>query len=114
MRAEALKGHLDALLLAAVESGAEYGYAIRERLRVDSNGQFDLPTGTIYPALYRLERAGLVTGRWTRVGERRQRRCYALTDAGRRALAAQRTSWQEFAAAVSSVLRPEQPWPRPT
>jgi PadR family transcriptional regulator, regulatory protein PadR len=110
MKAEALKGHLDALLLATVEGGADYGYAIREALRTGSGGHFDLPTGTIYPALYRLERAGLIAGRWTKVGARRQRRCYALTPAGRRALAEQRVSWREFALAVSSVLG-ERPWP---
>jgi len=110
MKAEVLKGHLDALLLATVASGAEYGYAIRDALYKDSGGRFDLPTGIIYPALYRLERAGLITGRWTRVGERRQRRCYSLTPAGRRALAEQRTSWREFALAVSAILE-ERPWP---
>jgi DNA-binding PadR family transcriptional regulator len=110
MKAEVLKGHLDALLLATVDSGASYGYAIREALRVDSGGRFDLPTGTIYPALYRLERAGLIAGRWRKVGERRQRRCYSLTAAGRRALAEQRTSWREFAIAVSAILE-ERPCP---
>src|SRR5215216_5503237 len=107
MKAEVLKGHLDALLLATVESGADYGYAIREALRTQSGGCFDLPTGTIYPALYRLERAGLIAGKWTRVGERRQRRCYKLTASGKRALADQRNSWLEFATAVSAVLGAE-------
>jgi PadR family transcriptional regulator len=111
MKAEVLKGHLDTLLLATVERGAQYGYAIREALRVQSGGRFDLPTGTIYPALYRLERAGLITGRWTKVGERRQRRCYTLTAAGRRALADQRVSWLDFASAVSAVLGEEHAWP---
>src|SRR2546430_10131966 len=100
MKAEVLKGHLDALLLATLEGGAQHGYAIREALRADSGGRFDLPSGTIYPALYRLERAGLISGRWTISFERRQRRSYELTPAGRRALADQRASWQEFATAV--------------
>ena len=60
MRAEALKGHLDGMLLAALEPGPRHGYAIMETLRAGSDGQFDLPTGTMYPALHRLERAGLV------------------------------------------------------
>jgi PadR family transcriptional regulator PadR len=111
MKAEVLKGHLDALLLAIVEGGAQHGYAIREALREHSGGRFDLPTGTVYPALYRLERAGLLTGHWVQVGERRQRRTYTLTPAGRRALVEQRASWQEFATAVSAVLQPEQAWP---
>ena len=107
MKAEVLKGHLDALLLAILENGAQHGYAIREALRVTSGGRFDLPTGTIYPALYRLERAGLVDGRWMLVGERRQRRTYVLTAAGRQALTRHRASWQEFATAVSAVLLQE-------
>lgn len=111
MKAEVLKGHLDGLLLAIVDSGAQHGYAIREALRVASAGQFDLPTGTIYPALYRLERAGLITGQWTEPGERRQRRYYELTPAGRRALVDQRDSWQEFATAVSAVLLQGRSWP---
>jgi DNA-binding PadR family transcriptional regulator len=111
MRAEVLKGHLDALLLATLESGAQHGYAIREALRTHSGGRFDLPTGTIYPALYRLERAGLITGQWQQIGERRKRRSYRLTPAGRQALADQRLSWTEFAAAVSGVLLGARAWP---
>ena len=59
MKAQALHGHLDALLLAVLEEGALHGYAIIEALRARSGGSLDLPTGTIYPALRRLERAGL-------------------------------------------------------
>ena len=55
MRAEELKGHLDALLLAALEDGPRHGYAVIEALRQDTGGRLDLPTGTIYPALRRLE-----------------------------------------------------------
>ncbi len=78
MRAETLKGHLDGMLLASLEAGPRHGYAIMEALRAGSGGQFDLPTGTIYPALRRLERAGLVQGTWSEVGGRR-RRVYELT-----------------------------------
>src|SRR2546430_14721575 len=57
MRAETLKGHLDGMLLASLEAGPRHGYAIMEALRAGSGGQLDLPTGTIYPALHRLQRA---------------------------------------------------------
>jgi len=76
-----------------------------EALRADSGGQFDLPTGTIYPALRRLERADLVRGTWSMAGGRR-RRVYRLTPAGRRMLAAERGSWRQFSAAVTAVLTP--------
>jgi PadR family transcriptional regulator PadR len=109
MRAETLKGHLDGLLLASLERGPRHGYAIMEALRAGSGGQFDLPTGTVYPALRRLESAGLIQGTWSR-GAGRQRRVYQLTPAGRRALAAERGTWREFSAAVTALLEPV---PRP-
>jgi PadR family transcriptional regulator, regulatory protein PadR len=105
MRAETLKGHLDGLLLASLEPGPRHGYAIMEALRTGSGGQFDLPTGTIYPALRRLERAGLVHGTWAEAGGRR-RRVYELTAAGRRTLDAERGTWRDFAAAVTALLEP--------
>ena len=105
MRAETLKGHLDGLLLASLEAGPRHGYAIMQALRAGSGGQFDLPTGTIYPALRRLERAGLVQGAWAEVGGRR-RRIYQLTAAGWRTLAAERGAWRDFSAAVTALLEP--------
>ncbi len=105
MRAETLKGHLDGILLAVLEPGPRHGYAIMEALRERSNGQVDLPTGTIYPALHRLERAGLIQAAWSSAGGRR-RRVYELTSAGRAALDSERSTWREFSAAVTALLRP--------
>ncbi|MFI6318960.1 PadR family transcriptional regulator [Nonomuraea sp. NPDC050556] len=103
MRAEALKGHLDGLLLAALEGGPRHGYAVKEALRESTGGRIDLPTGTVYPALHRLERAGLIAGSWSVVGGRR-RRSYELTGDGRTALRGERESWQEFASAVTAAM----------
>ena len=89
MRAEELKGHLDGLLLAALEDGPRHGYAVIEILRQSTGGRLDLPTGTIYPALRRLEQAGLITGSWSVVAGRR-RRDYRLTPAEARALSGRR------------------------
>lgn len=111
MKAEALKGHLDGMLLAALEDGPRHGYAVIEHLREASGGRLDLPTGTIYPALHRLEQAGLVEGSWSVTGGRR-RRSYVLTRAGRKALAGRRQEWQTFAAVVGAVLEAK-PWPNP-
>jgi PadR family transcriptional regulator, regulatory protein PadR len=105
MKAEALKGHLDGMLLAALEDGPRHGYAIMETLRTGSGGRFDLPTGTIYPALHRLERAGLMQTSWEQANGRR-RRMYELTPAGRRALDTERSTWREFSAAVTAMLEP--------
>jgi PadR family transcriptional regulator PadR len=111
MRAEAqaLKGHLDVLLLAALENGPRHGYAVKEALREGSGGRFDLPTGTIYPALHRLERARLIRGSWSVVDGRR-RRSYQLTAGGQRRLASARVNWREFATAVTALLE-RAPWP---
>jgi PadR family transcriptional regulator, regulatory protein PadR len=105
MRPETLKGHLDGILLAVLESEPRHGYAIMEALRVRSGGQVDLPTGTVYPALHRLERAGLVQASWSAVGGRR-RRVYQLTPAGQHALHAERSTWRDFSAAVTALLQP--------
>ena len=105
MRPETLKGHLDGMLLAVLEAGPRHGYAIMEALRAGSGGQFDLPTGTIYPALHRLERAGLIHAAWSEAAGRR-RRVYQLTPAGRRALDTERGTWRQFSAAVTALLEP--------
>jgi PadR family transcriptional regulator PadR len=108
MKEQALHGHLDALLLAVLEGGSLHGYAIIEALKARSGGSLALPTGTIYPALRRLERAGYVESEWSTVSGR-ERRTYRLTGAGRRALTAERRSWQEFSATVGRFLGTEPP-----
>lgn len=104
--AQALKGHLDVLLLATLADGPRHGYAIKEAMREGSGGRFDLPTGTVYPALHRLETQGLIAGSWSQVSGRK-RRTYQLTAAGRRRLADDRANWRAFAAAVTALLEPE-------
>jgi PadR family transcriptional regulator PadR len=103
MRAEALKGHLDTLLLAVVSGQPAHGYAVIEELRRRSAGAFDLPEGTVYPALHRLERGGLLRSRWDATAPRR-RRVYELTAKGRRALSHGRGDWVAFTTAVEGVL----------
>jgi PadR family transcriptional regulator PadR len=111
MRAEELKGHLDALLLAALEDGPRHGYAVIESLRQATGGRLDMATGTIYPALRRLEQAGLVTGSWSVVAGRR-RRDYRLTAAGSDALSGKRSDWQDFVAMIGAALE-GRPCPNP-
>lgn len=103
MRSEVLKGHLEMLLLAALALEPAHGYRLVECLRERSHGEFDLAEGTVYPALHRLEAAGLLSSRWSREASRR-RRVYQLTDRGRGALAAERQDWRGFALAVEAVL----------
>lgn len=103
MTGEALKGHLDLLLLAVLAERPAHGYAVIESLRERSNGLFDLPEGTIYPALHRLEGQGLLRSQWSGDTARR-RRIYQLTPKGQQALANRQTEWQKFSKAVDATL----------
>jgi PadR family transcriptional regulator PadR len=103
MRADVLKGHLDMLLLAIVGDGPFHGYAVIEELRRRTDGAIDLPEGTIYPALHRLERAGLLASSWSEVNGRR-RRSYSLTSPGKKAAREKRREWSMFALTVQRVV----------
>jgi DNA-binding PadR family transcriptional regulator len=103
MRGDALKGHLDMLVLAVLADGPRHGYAVIETLRARSGDTLDLPEGTIYPVLRRLDEAGLLTSQWSEVSGRR-RRTYQLTETGRAALVTQVSAWEQFADAVGTVL----------
>jgi DNA-binding PadR family transcriptional regulator len=103
MGSDRVKGHLDALLLAVLEQEPLHGYAVIEAIQRRSGGTLGLPTGTVYPALRRLEDAGWIRGTWSVVGGRK-RRTYALTAAGRRALGRERAAWQAFAGSITNVL----------
>jgi PadR family transcriptional regulator, regulatory protein PadR len=103
---QAVKGHLDAMVLAVIRDGANYGYAIAERLRTRSDGLFDLPDGTIYPALRRLEDKGSLTSEWVSLGERK-RKVYSLTAKGDRELAERKREWGRFRRSVGAILGSE-------
>jgi PadR family transcriptional regulator, regulatory protein PadR len=103
MAGEELKGHLDLLLLSALAEGPSHGYLLIERLRARSGGAFDLPEGTLYPALHRLERDGLLSSAWTEAAGRR-RRVYRLTRRGRAALSRREAEWKSFSRAVEAVI----------
>jgi PadR family transcriptional regulator PadR len=104
---DAIKGHVDFLVLGVLRNGPTHGYGLIVRLREQSDGAFDLPEGTIYPALQRLERAGRVESAWSSESGRR-RRVYALTPAGEAALQAARADWAAFARGMQAVLEPGQ------
>lgn len=94
-----LQGNLDLLLLQLLSDGPSHGYDVIVALRARSDGAFDLAEGTVYPALHRLERAQLLTSGW--VTDRRRRRVYRITPAGRSALRAQRARWRSFAGSMT-------------
>jgi PadR family transcriptional regulator PadR len=103
MNSAHVKGSLDLLLMGVLRRGPAHGYAIIASLRDSSDGEFDLAEGTIYPALHRLERAGLVTSS-VDVANGRRRRTYELTAGGRKEFAAQRQSWRGHVAHMQAVL----------
>jgi PadR family transcriptional regulator len=104
MEGEMLKGHLDMIVLAALSSGPAHGYAVIQEIHRRSGGAFELPEGTIYPALHRLEQAGLLGSHWTTGESGRRRRVYSLTKRGARALTDQRAVWQRFRDAIGGLL----------
>lgn len=103
MRGETIKGHLDLMLLSVLEEEPLHGYAVISELKSRSQDAFDLPEGTVYPALHRLERQKLVKSRW-QSGTPRRRREYSLTPAGRRSLERKRIEWSGFVSAVAAVV----------
>ncbi len=102
MRADTLKGHLDALVLSTLREPA-HGYAVIEELKRRSGGEFALPEGTVYPVLHRLEADGLLESSWSAASGRR-RRVYTLTRRGRTALAEREGEWRRFVVAVEGVF----------
>ena len=91
------------LLLSELRRGPGHGYALIERLRERSGGTFDFPEGTIYPALHRLERGGMLTSEWS-TGKARRRRIYSIRKHGRAVLDDHLREWRLFARSVERVL----------
>jgi PadR family transcriptional regulator PadR len=114
MEGEMLKGHLDMIVLAALAAaGSAHGYAIIEEIKRRSGGAFDLPEGTIYPALHRLEQGGLLKSNWMTADTGRRRRVYSLTKTGTRALVERRAVWRQFSDAIGGLLAGSRPRENP-
>ncbi|HJQ26104.1 MAG TPA: PadR family transcriptional regulator [Blastocatellia bacterium] len=103
-RIEVLQGTLDLLILQTLQWGPQHGYDISRVIRTNSGEVLQVDTGSLYPALHRLERQGAVASDW-QVSERNQRvKVYRLTAAGKKQLAAQRSNWEQLSAAIAGVL----------
>ncbi|REJ86355.1 MAG: PadR family transcriptional regulator [Planctomycetota bacterium] len=103
MDTKLLNGTVEMLILEVVSQGPSYGYEITQTVISRSDGRFELKEGSLYPALHRLERQMLLSSYWTEHDGRR-RKYYKLTTTGRKALAARRKEWREFASGVNGVL----------
>ncbi|MFC1930999.1 PadR family transcriptional regulator [Chloroflexota bacterium] len=105
-RRELIKGSSDSLLLYLIGQQPMYGYQIIKELESRSQGYFKFKEGTLYPALHRLERSGLVVGEWQLLLNGRPRRYYHITAKGRAKLAMERTQWQDFLNAINLIIQP--------
>jgi len=101
-----MKGSTDSLLLFLIAQQPTYGYHIIKELNTRSQGYFRFKEGTLYPALHRLEEAGLITAKWHILPSGRQRRYYYITDKGCHSLVARRDQWQDFLTAMNLIIQP--------
>jgi transcriptional regulator len=105
-RIELLQGTLDLLILQTLRFGPQHGYGISQSLRAYSGELLQVDTGSLYPALHRLERQGWIDSEW-KLSERKQRvKVYRLTAAGRTQLAVERSRWQQITQAIAGILNP--------
>jgi PadR family transcriptional regulator, regulatory protein PadR len=105
-RIELLQGTLDMLILRTLQWGAQHGYGIGNAIRANSGELLKVETGSLYPALHRLEKQGWVKSEW-RVTETSQRaKFYTLTAAGKKQLATEHDRWTQLSAAIAGIMNP--------
>ena len=104
-RSDLLQGTLDLLILKVCGAGAVHGYAISQRLRARSEDVLQVQQGSLYPALHRLERKGLLASTWDVTDSGREAKFYHLTPAGRRQLDAETAYWLQMSRAIALVLQ---------
>jgi PadR family transcriptional regulator len=103
---ELLKGSTDAILLHMISRQPMYGYQIIKDLERMSKGYFQFKEGTLYPALHRLEREGLIIGKWEKLNNGQERRYYSITEKGLRVMGERLEIWRGFSAAVNLIVEP--------
>jgi transcriptional regulator len=102
--AELKKGSAETLVLAVLEDGVRHGYELAKEIDRRSRGRLVFHVATLYTTLYRMEREGLIAGRWVEKAGQRRRRFYRITPGGRKHLAAARRNWQDFVNAIDGVV----------
>lgn len=103
-RIELLQGTLDLLILGTLAWGAQHGYGISQAIRAGSSDVLQVETGSLYPALHRLERQGWVRSEWGQSENKQRAKYYSLTAAGRKQLAAERERWKQMSAAIDQLM----------
>jgi PadR family transcriptional regulator, regulatory protein PadR len=103
-RVELLQGTLDMLILRTLQWGPQHGYGIVQSLRINSGDALQVETGSLYPALHRLERQSWVKAEWKLTESNQRAKYYRITPAGKRQLTADLTRWQQLSAAVHAIM----------
>jgi PadR family transcriptional regulator, regulatory protein PadR len=101
-----LQGTLDMMVLRTLKAGPANGYEIAKAIERMSDDVLQVDHGSLYPALHRLEKGGLLAGKWEISSTNRRARFYRLTPAGRKRLALEQSNWEQMAAAITRVMRP--------
>jgi PadR family transcriptional regulator PadR len=107
-RLDLLQGTLDMLILQTLQWGAQHGYAIGQTIRAQSSEALQVETGSLYPALHRLQKQGWVKSEWRTTETNQRAKFYRLTPAGKKQLLRERTRWEQLVAAIGGVLSPNQ------
>lgn len=105
-RLELLQGTLDLLILQTLQWGPQHGYAIGHTIRAQSSEALQVETGSLYPALHRLQKQGWVKSEWQLTDAKQRAKFYRLTPAGKKQLLRERSKWEQLVAAIGGVLNP--------
>jgi PadR family transcriptional regulator, regulatory protein PadR len=105
-KVELLQGTLDMLVLKTLQRGAQHGYGISQSIRAQSTEVLQVETGSLYPALHRLEKQGWVTSEWNQTESKQRAKYYKLTASGRKQLASEEARWQQMVEAIARIMNP--------
>ena len=105
-RVELLQGTLDMLILQTLQWGTQHGYGISQAIRAQSGDVLQVETGSLYPALHRMERQGWIVSKWAQTEQKQRAKFYRITTEGKKQLARDRSKWETMVAAIGSIMTP--------
>jgi PadR family transcriptional regulator, regulatory protein PadR len=106
-RIELLQGTLDMLILQQLQWGSQHGYGLSQAIRTQSGEVLQVETGSLYPALHRMERQGWITSEWGQTEQKQRAKFYKITALGKKQLSRDRSKWETMVAAIAGILNPE-------